>query len=119
MARVRVLQNADGTLRIIIPAPKARRADETEEAFFARACAETIAKNPSLQGLPAVDLDDGELPQERPRRRHAWRLSFGRIVVDPAAPEPPHPQQALLDEIATATTVSALRAALAKTVTGR
>ena len=49
-------------------------------------------------------------------KRYAWRWQGGRVIADPAIPDPPHPRQPLLDEIQAATTIAALRAAVLKIV---
>ena len=64
-------------------------------------------------GTSTVLLDDTTLPPSR-TRRHAWRLSNGRVVEDPTIPNPSSLKQALREEVEAATTVAALKAALLK-----
>jgi hypothetical protein len=44
--------------------------------------------------------------------RGKWRIKNGRIVVDATVPDPPHPRQALLDSIDSATSLDELKAAM-------
>ena len=63
---------------VIHPAPTARRINEDDETFYARVFAETIHKNPSMQGLAHVDTEVDQLPTRR--FRNAWRVNGARHV---------------------------------------
>ena len=109
----RVFQNPDSSLRVMRLNERHRSPGETDTEFFTR----ETAKQPALVVLPFVDIDVAGVPVDR-SKRYAWRISAGSLVVDTLVPTPPHPKQALLDEIASATTIVALRAALTKAVQG-
>ena len=65
---------------VIHPAPKARRPGEDDASFHARVFAQTLAKNPSMQGLASLALTVEQLPSRR--FRNAWRLVAGQVVED-------------------------------------
>lgn len=118
MPTVRVLTQPDGSALVIHPAPKAQRPGEPPDAFAQRVFAETLAKHPEWQALPFVDMDRTLLPATR-AKRYAWHLNPAQtaIVVDPTIPAPPNSQEArdtLRAELAAATTVAAMKAALLK-----
>ena len=86
---------------------------------------ERRAADPIQPGWITRDYDSADaLEQVLPRvgntvdrsRRGAWRWQGGRVISDPAVPDPPHPKQALLDEVGAATTIAALRAAILKLI---
>jgi hypothetical protein len=85
---VRVYQPVNDAVRIMRPNSRLREAQEAEAAFVARIAAVTEAADPSLKGLPFVDVDDTQLPQARTRAagtedtRTAWRLVNGTIAID-------------------------------------
>ena len=66
-------------------------------------------------GTPIVQ--DPDLPPDK-RERHKWRIQGGKVRVDLTVPDPPHPRQALLDQVDAATTVAQLKAIL-RTVVDR
>ena len=113
MPKCRVFQNPDGNVRLMHLNERYRRANETDEEFLAR----ETAKQPELAGLLFADVDATTILADR-SKRHAWRLNAGTVIADLTVPDPPHPKQALLDEIASATTIVALRAVLTKVVQG-
>jgi hypothetical protein len=103
--KVRVYQPPDGPARVVWPNWRTKRGDrvaitpdgdpvlvrgETDDEFLARVFATTEERDPTLQGLPFVDIEASQLPQERERRvgdevhdvRSGWRVSGGRVVVD-------------------------------------
>jgi hypothetical protein len=107
----RVFQNPDGSVRVMRLNEKHRLLAETDAQFFAR----ETAKQPELAALPFTDTDAADLPVSR-AQRDKWRVTGGRVRVDTTVPDKPHPQQALLDEIAAANTFLELKAALTKVV---
>lgn len=116
--KCRCIQNPDGSIRIIRPEGP-RLPGETDEQYFLRKIEATLRKNPSMQGLPFVDILNTDMPPKTERaKRYAWRVQGNRVVVDPTILSPPHPKQALLTEISQATTVDSLKAILTKIVTG-
>ena len=104
--RCRVVQKPDQTLVVIHPAPNAQRVGESVLEFEARVFQETMAEN-GWAGFPFVDLDPTQLPSRT--QRHKWRLQGGQVRIDPSVPDPPYPQQGLLNRIASATTVEQLK----------
>ena len=70
-----------------------------------------------LQECDSAEALQNILPPDR-SKRFAWRWQGNRVIIDPTVPGPLHPQQSLLDEIAAATTVAALKTALLKMVKG-
>lgn len=91
MPLVRVYQNPDGSVRILHPNPAARTADDDDATWLARMAAQAVAADPTLVGLPVVDLPDTAIPSERVRPnptgakpldvRRAWRLQGRKVVV--------------------------------------
>jgi len=81
--RLRVFINTDGSLRIVSPN---RGIGISEESAFVHA----VRADPTLAGLPFVDLDADKLPPDK-AKRHAWRLNPARdrIIVDPTVPDLP------------------------------
>lgn len=112
MARCRVFQNPDGSLLVMYLNESRRLAGETDAQFFLR----EQAKQPALVALPFIDTDTSNVPTDR-AQRHKWRIAGGQLIVDLAVPNPPHPKQALLDEIDAANSVAQLRAALRRAAT--
>src|SRR5918992_4543392 len=64
----------------------ARRPGEDDDTFFARIFEDAIARDPTLQGRPFVDVLVSDLPADK-TTRDGWRLAGGRVVVDPDAVE--------------------------------
>lgn len=113
--KVRVYQELSGNLRILRLNGRLQNDGETDDAFVARLSAHAQAGDPSLQGLPFVDLDETEIPANR-SDRNKFRLRNGRCVVDQTIPDPPHPKRALLDRAATANSVAELRQVLVDSI---
>ena len=101
MAQVIVIASAE-SVRLCHPAPGISLAQAVVD----------LHRDGTLVGPPLI-LEEADLPASR-ARRHAWRLRNGRIVEDPTVPDPPDPKQALREEIASATTIAALKAVLLK-----
>lgn len=59
-------------------------------------------------GTTALDLDESELPARA--QRHRWRHQNGRVVIDPAIPDPPD----RLADLRSSTTLAELKTALAR-----
>lgn len=106
MPRCLVVQQPSGNVVVIHPAPKARRAGESDSTFHARIFADTLDQG-GWTALPTLEMGSSDLPARA--QRHKWRLQGGQVRVDPTVPDPPHPQQGLLDRIALATTVEQLK----------
>lgn len=88
--QVRVYQPVDEPARVVHPNwDLFNPAVESAEAFFARVVAHTEAADPTLAGLPAVDVDHTALPAERTRVvdgkaidvRQAWRVDGDVVAV--------------------------------------
>lgn len=101
MVLCRVFQNPDGSVRILRLNPRMPHVTLGDEA----------AKDKTLEGLPFVDIDESAIPTDR-SERHKWRVQGGSVVVDKAAPERPHPKQALLNKIRAANSVNEIKALL-------
>ena len=95
--KVRAYQPPDAPVRIVHPNPRLREAGESDEAFLDRICALTLERDPTLGGLPSVDLNADDLPKERIRVdpntktekavRAAWKIDSTRVVIDEVAAE--------------------------------
>lgn len=81
MARVRVWYLADGGVRVTSFA--SWLSPDRIEAETERVVVEGIVP----AGTPWVEMDATELPSRD--QRHKWRHRNGKVVVDPAVPEPP------------------------------
>ena len=93
----------------------ARRPEETVEQTVLRLATIIQAKTPSLTGGVAHLVTTAEMPADRSQRFRWRKHPSGRgILVDPSIPTPPHPRQALLNELATATTLTDLKLVLQK-----
>ena len=86
---------------------------ETDGEFFAR----ETAKQQELLALPFTDVNTSTLPVGRAQRAK-WRLQAGQVVTNLALPDPPHPRQQLLDQLAFANTVPELKLLLDKVIRG-
>lgn len=76
MSKVRVIENVDGTLSIIHPAPKSKF---TEQECLDRS---------TPQGATYEDIDSSELPSSKDKR-YAWRKKqSGGVKVDNAIKDP-------------------------------
>ena len=91
---VSVFERPDGSVRVLYPNPRHQRLGESDAAFVARMRQHAVQQDPTLAGLPAVDLDQSRLPIARTLpgpngarhdARAAWRLAGDRVVIDPAA----------------------------------
>lgn len=88
--KVRVYQPVDGPVRILRLNARRRLDADTDETFLEREAAHAEAADPTLAGLPFVDLDEAEIPTERQRTvgaerfnvRAAWRIVNGRVTID-------------------------------------
>ena len=74
----RVFYRADGTVAVIHPVSKARRAGESEAEFYARVMEEAVTGT-DLDGLPYDDIDPAALPTRADREK--WRGSKGKGVT--------------------------------------
>jgi hypothetical protein len=117
MAKVRVFQNADGSVRILSVNDRHRLAGETDAQYFARETVKAESVQPGLSTLPSTDMDASSLPAS-PRDQHKWRVVGNRVVVDLAVPDLLHPRQALLDELNAALSMRDLQFVLAKVIRG-
>lgn len=111
MNKVRVFYKPDGQVSIVHPAPNARRkrvvisandrevlVDETDDAFFKRIMARTVAANPALTGLDYEDVNKTTLPDRD--KRGKWRGSKGQgVKIDNTVITTVERRQALEDEI--------------------
>ena len=90
MDKVRVFYRLDGGVSIFHPAPKSKRPDETEDAWFERVSAKAMRPNvyddegklldgSPYHGLPYDDVDVSTLPADR-STRDAWEGEKGKGV---------------------------------------
>lgn len=113
-----IFQKPDGSLRIMQLSNRhltgQRLPGETVAEAVARLALAEQAKNPQdlADAVPTL-VTMANMPADR-AKRHKWRLSGGRCVVDDTVPDPPHPKQALLDEIDAASNIAQLRTAMKK-----
>jgi hypothetical protein len=71
MGRVRAVYKRDGTVAVIIPAPKSKKRNETERQWLTRIFDKAISLQPDLQDVFYDDIDDSQLPRSR-QFRAAW-----------------------------------------------
>lgn len=96
----------DGTIRVESFPAKLSEADRLRSAD------RQLADGSIPLGSTWTYISETDLP---PRTgRHRWRHENGRVVEDLTIPALSDPQQALRDEVASATTIAALKAALLK-----
>lgn len=72
MLLCRVWKNPDGSVRVTHPAPDARLAGEDDLTFCRRVFELTRQADPTLEGLPYVDMDPAALPDRADRDR--WSI---------------------------------------------
>ncbi len=70
MANCRVFYKADGSVAVMVPAPKARLEGETDDVFLQRIC-DMDAPKIGLGGIPFDDMDKINLPERATRDK--WR----------------------------------------------
>jgi hypothetical protein len=75
--KCRVFYRPDGRVTVLHPAPKARRINEADDAFYERVFASAMTKA-GLSGLDFDDMDDALLPPRAERDK--WRGSKGQGV---------------------------------------
>lgn len=116
MAKVRIFENPDGSVRITSPSPKrlAKLMTEngiSEDSAYQLIIQKAVVDDPSLAGLPFVDADASEIPANR-GERHKWRIKASKFEVDKTVPNKIDPNDALKQRIAQANTISELKAIL-------
>lgn len=111
-----IWQMPDGSLQVTrlaqtpVPGP-----GETVSDAVMRLARVVQAKTPSLAGgIPTLVTTAG-IPTSR-LHRNKWRLQGTVVVPDLTLPDPPHPKQARMDEINSATTVADLKRILVDAV---
>lgn len=107
--KYRAFQAPGGNVRVVHPNPKMRLPEETDDAFIARIGANVVVKDPTLAGLPFVDVQQTAIDGLSRAQRHKWRIQGQTAAIDPTVPDPPHPKQALLDQVDAATTIAGLK----------
>ena len=80
MARVRIVERADGGVSVINVAPGFGDPGEPEDTRLDRAFTLTVAKNPQFQGRPFHDQDSTTFPIRR--FRNAWKKGATSVDVD-------------------------------------
>ena len=75
MTTKRIVYEMDGVLLVVIPAVKAMRPEETEDAFLSRLVALNVP-----EGTPFVILNAADLPDRR--FRACWEMISGRVTVN-------------------------------------
>ena len=74
-----VIYNADKTVSIIYPAPKAQKPKETEKDFLQRVYNRSVMNDASLRGMPYEIVDTSRLPSRE--FRDAWEGSPGKGIT--------------------------------------
>ncbi len=75
----RVYYETDGQVRVVIPAPKSKKKNETEDEWLKRVYEKTELHK---RGLLFDDVEVTDLPQDRTKRRR-WRGTPGNgVIVD-------------------------------------
>ena len=75
-------------------------------------------KNPALKDCELFLVKSAGVPADR-SKRYAWRLNgTGKVAVDATVPAPPHPKQALLDQVKAAGTMDELKTILGEIIRG-
>lgn len=72
----RVLYRDDGGVSVIIPAPKSRRKDETEEQWLER-----VFLKATPEGATFLDVEDDQIPIDR-EYRNSWSCDGSTIKHD-------------------------------------
>lgn len=116
MPKVRCFQPPGAPVRIVVPNERLRNPGESDDAFCARIAADAVAKDPTLAGLPFVDVPKTVVDGLPRALRHKWRVVGATVAMSPGAPDLPHPKQTLIDEIANASTIDALKIAVRKLI---
>src|SRR3990167_1941715 len=104
MTMVRVFTHLDGSVRVMHLNERHRQPGETDSQFFTR----ETAKQKDLATVHFIDVDAADLPASR-TQRGKWRVLASRVVVDLSVPDPPHPKQVLMDDVARANTLAELK----------
>ena len=113
--KFRVFQDVDGSVRIVHPNPRYRLDGESDDAFIERIGQKTVLGDPSLAGLPFVDVDEATLPNDH-SKREKWRGQGEKIVVGNSIPDKPHPKQGLIDRANNANSVAELKQILVELI---
>lgn len=92
MRKARVYQTPSGHLRVVNPNWNRKPAELTDEQYSTFACDKAEQGDPTLQGLPKIDLPLTDFPEKtrllggKPYSvRNEWRLVAGRVQIDQAA----------------------------------
>ena len=111
-----VWQMPDGSIQItrLVQAPDPTSGESVSDAVL-RLARIVQAKTPALVGGIPTLVPTAQIPPDR-LNRTKWRLQGTSVVPDLSIPDPPHPRQALINEIAAATTIADLKLLLRKVV---
>lgn len=93
--KCRVVFKPDGKVSIIYPAPKSRRADESERDWLNRVLGKSMGQN-GFVGLDFVDMDASLLPGGD---REKWRRNGNSIIVDDTVVTKAEQKKAVEDEL--------------------
>ncbi len=85
MPKRMLIEMPDGTVSIVVPAEQARQPGESDEAFYPRIFARTIASVPRYQGRQTLTVDEADLPADRTDYHHRWKIRGGKVIVEPLA----------------------------------
>ena len=118
MPKSRVFSNPDGTVRIVHPVSDLQLPGESDDAFIQRVGLHAIGADPTLAGLPFIDVDQAQVLALSRKDRHKWRVDGQTIKIDFHIADLPHPKQALLDQIDASTTVAQLKVVMRTIVRG-
>ncbi|MGH9876203.1 MAG: hypothetical protein ACRD5H_01065 [Nitrososphaerales archaeon] len=118
MPKYRVYTEPGGNVRILHPNEKMRKLGESDDAFITRMGAHAETGDPSLAGLPFIDVPQSEVLALDRAKRHKWRCQGLTCVVNNAIPDLPNPKQPLLDRIDAAPDMTALKAVLKDIIKG-
>ena len=75
MTKVRVLENPDGSIRVMHPNWSRKRPDETDEEFLNKGAAKS-----KYGRLPHMDIEKDELPKDR-KDRNDWQLDRNNKTI--------------------------------------
>lgn len=115
MSHVRIWVEPNGTVKITTCL-----LDNAEDVYARLQADGTIHPAATFHDFPDVESARQALPPTK-AQRHKWRWNVvaQQVEVDPTVPDPPHPRQAILDQIdAEASFTPAQRALLKRIVRG-
>lgn len=100
MSKYKIYEKPDGSVAMLVPAPKNRAFNETEDQHLARAAAQHEMRKPEFKQYASTDVDAADLPTRIQTdvqgdvfsTRDGWVLNGGKLEMD-ASKYPPRPSQ--------------------------